>query len=228
MYDNVTDLMPKNAQGDHELVDAVIEDAAFKSFSGGLVLGKRMLFRNVIFRTCKVLETSLYMRDGAVLEDVIFENLDCRRLQFDFRVVMKMVKFIGGRAQDILRVKYFDPFSAGEKLKEGRRQALQTRQFAVDESLDVSEFYGEVEIAGFPASRVKIDPERQIVIRRTLKNDVAWDDLGIPKTSAWRMMAASNPDCEDAVYSIPYPSEEGYEEAMAELEILRSAGYIAR
>lgn len=228
MYDKVTDLMPENAQGDHELVDAVIEGATFKTFSGGVALGKRTLFRNVTFRSCKVFETALYMSEGAVLEDVTFDNLDCRRPQFDFRVVMKRVKFIGGRATDALRVKYFDPFGSGEKFREDRRRALQTRQFGADESLDITEYYGEVEIAGFPASRVQIDPKRHIVIRSALKSEVDWEGLGIPRSSAWRMMAAHHPDCEDAVFSMPNPSEEGYEEAMAELEILRSAGFVNR
>ena len=123
---------------------------------------------------------------------------------------------------------YFDPFGKGEKYQADRRSALQSRQFDADESLDISEYYGEVEIAGFPANRVKIDANRQIVIRSALKSEVDWERLGIPDTSAWKMMAGLNPDCEATVFSIPDPSEDGYEAAMAELAILRSGGFIGR
>lgn len=225
MYDNITDLMPANAQGDHELVDTSVEDEIFKRFSGGVVLGKRTLFRNVHFRNCQV--RGLFdVGDGAVLENVTFENIGCAYMDFDIRTVFKGVKIVGKGKPQILRVKYIDPLNTGEKRREGLRKTLKSRHFDADESLDISEYDGDVEIAGLPSRQVKINPHRHVVIRSALKTEVPWNELGIPKLSTWRDMAMGNPECVDGVYSMPDPSEPNYANDMAELAILRSKGFV--
>lgn len=225
MYKDITDLMPENRQGNYELIDATVEGEAFNGFSGGIILGKRTLFRNVIVRNCQV-RGPFSIWEGAVLENVTFENISCAYMDFDIRAVLKGVKIVGKGKPQILRVKYIDPENTGEKWREGRRNTLKSRHFDADESLDISEYDGDVEIAGFPSRQVKINPQRHVVIRSALKTEVPWKELGIPKLSTWRDMAMSNPECVDGVYSMPDQSEPNYANDMAELEILRSKGFV--
>lgn len=225
MRKDITDLMPENVQGNYELIDATVEGEAFSTFSGGIILGKRTLFRNVIIRNCQV-RGRCNIWGGAVLENVTFENIGCYSMNFDIRTVLKGVKIVGKGKPQILRVKYIDPLNTGEKRREGLRNTLKSRHFDADESLDVSEYEGDMEIAGFPSGQVKINPQRHVVIRSALKTEVPWNELGIPKQSTWRDMAMSNPECVDGVFSMPDRSEPDYAQHMAELEILRSKGFV--
>jgi len=89
-------------------------------------------------------------------------------------------------------------------------------------SLDISEYQGEVEITGIKSSDVIYNPQTQFVITADLVEKVDWKGLGISSFSIWRISArkVAAAKCVEGIFDMPNKKDEDYDTDMRELEIL--------
>lgn len=180
------------------------------------------------FVNCRIAPGEFVFRAGVALRRVVFEDVTASdglvisANAFLDRVVMKGRRNSGGLW--IKPDEVTDPALA-LRYKEWLRVASE----GVDCMLDISEFDApEISVMGLPLSKVVINKERHVVIRRSWRKAVDWAGLGIGPTSFWRIRIGyiDGFDVDEGVFGLPSASHKNYATVMGELSALRRLGFV--
>lgn len=127
----------------------------------------RPTVRGSTFRKIKVTRCNV---TGVVLEDVVFDGVRLDRDSgFFFAVEFRRVVFKGRIGNLALLRGHADP-----RYAEGYIEKLQQAEDEAEWSLDISEAIGEIETRDYNVDKIRIDPARQAIVRRTALAHADW------------------------------------------------------
>lgn len=182
------------------------------------------------FVKCEV-QGAFLIYSGCELDTVTFDNVKhADMITMSCHSIFKHVTFKGVMKSGGLWIKPLDTSNPNRLrlCEEWTAKAWET----IDWMLDISDFDAkEIEIVGIPATKVRINPERQIVVRREWGDSEAWKELKLPVLSFWgqRLLRVRKVfNVPDGVYSLPRPKDKIFEQAMHELKLLTDAGIVIR
>lgn len=216
----------EDASGNRSLSNARFAKRSFPAFSIGPVfdLSKQFLFQNTEFVQCNVGPGEFAIRAGVVFRNVVFDSIDAvKGMQISTNTVFDRVTF-KSRCTTTLWIRpdeVFDP--TRDKLL---RDWVTERISNIDVMVDISGFWGSVEIVGWPTDKITIDPARHVRVKAGWKESVDWKKLEIEPMSFWRVTARFVQiwGVPEGIYSLPLPDDQGYKRTMAEMAKLRDAG----
>lgn len=201
------------------LQDVVYTGRVFTRFSLGMEDGIPARVQHVTFDRCQTAPGTALILRGATLREVRFIEFDCgEQLRIDAEAVLDDVSVQG----DSPKTLWISPSMASE--------TSPSRQVEHDRyHLDVSKFRGEVVIAGIPAHRVSIDPDRHLRLELKRFEGFDWRAEGIDGTSFLKLCVQKleNLSVAEGVFSLPTEDSPLRKPALVQLERLRSLGCIA-
>lgn len=195
-----------------------------------LVLGPKKsideeyIVKDCRFSDCAITHGAFLIFQGVILENVTFENVSSPDLAtISTEAVLNNVIFKGQPKTGGVWVKPLDILDPN--LDTAYWQWATSKAQNIDLMLDISDFWGYVEIIGLPLAKVKVNPKRHYVVTKEWY-EVDWDRLAIPRTSFWRisMMRLADFEADTCVFSMPDRRKRNYDQICRELELLRASG----
>lgn len=96
---------------------------------------------------------------------------------------------------------------------------------SIDWAMDISEAqFDDLSVEGIPASRIRIDPETQVILRRPFLLAINWSDLGLPPLASEIVKIFLRDGLEERLWVAPRFHRKLYEESISAIKILRTAG----
>lgn len=187
-------------------------------------IDEEFLVKNCVFSDCSITQGLFLIFQGVTLEHVTFENVSSPDFAtISTEAVLNNVIFKGEPKPGGVWIKPLEILDP--KLDAAYREWAASKAQNIDLMLDVSDFWGYVEIIGLPLAKVKINPKRHYVVTKEW-HEVDWDHLGIPRTSFWRivLMRIDDFDVDACVFSLPGRRERNYDQICRELKLLRASG----
>jgi len=194
------------------LSDRIFENCIFHDFTLGASQGETVNLSNVKIINSKVFPGSCKINDSIILENIVFDEFDCGdAMHVSSGVIFNNVKISGKRFPKMLWVKQ----------SIGQEENGVTLDYECD--LDVSSFYGDLNIVGLKLTGVERDSSRQIGIKIKLFESVNWKKLDIRRGSYWRLMAnrIESSNALEGLISLPDAKSQSYCKSMQELEVLK-------
>lgn len=206
-----------DASGNRWLRDQHFNGVTFADLSLNTPTGTTLLLERLSFLRCKIDPGTCWIGGHATLRDVVIEDLECGdAMRFDSncrfeRVVLRQKKQKGKL--------FITPGDAG----------LPYNDDLDSWCLDITEFNGsEVVVVGLPTDRVRINPDRHVIVRRNWRYQIDWALLGLNRLGFIGITTKKvDVHARDAgIFSLPDPVENNrhYQEAVAEIDLLRRAG----
>lgn len=217
-------------QGKKQLVGKVFSNQQFKEIALGPVKKAEQTYEvvNCKFINCKISPGLFVVRNGILLKNVLFQNVssgDC--LTISSNTFLDNVVLRGKHKKGGLWVKPSEVFD--EKLETELKNRRITFTNNIKVMLDIVDYEApEIAILGIPSSKVAINPDKHVVIKRSWKNEINWGELGIGPTSFWRIRLKylRGFSVEEGVYGLPLKNNKKYKQVMDEHSHLRSLGFV--
>ncbi|MES2161414.1 MAG: hypothetical protein V4476_09695 [Pseudomonadota bacterium] len=216
--------------GPRELVNAHFNGESLERLliGPGALPDSVVSMRNCSFSKCSIKEVFL-IHGGVILDNVVFDSLRFPDMAtISAQTVFNRVVFKGKMKGSGLWVKplqFADP-----AMRPIYDQWASDAWSSIDWMLDISELETkEVEIVGLPASKLRWNPERHVVVKREWVSSDAWKELNFPFSSFWRQrvkrLDAFN--VTEGLYSLPLPEEKIYLQAKEDMSRLIECGLLA-
>jgi hypothetical protein len=214
----IVEALKPDARG-KTLENQVFAKTVFSDFSLYPPVGSAFTIRNVEFQNCEVSPGTCMIGSGTILEDVTFVNFECGdAMHIASSTVMRNVKIVGKSRPRMVWIRSCENASLfpSEPVPKGTC------------SFDISEYSGQVSITGMDVDSIRVNPELQVKMRLEKMNAVDWKSLGLGGLSYWRILSKkiASDDATEGVFSVPARKSRAYEEAMADLAILKSAAIL--
>lgn len=199
-----------------------VKGELFETFTlGPSVPPGNLLLQNISFTDIKVIG-EFTIRSGVILHNVEFNGITCKApitlstySVFDNVVIKGKLKSLWIRPEEI-----FD--------KQRNEDLNQWLSRSPKSFIDISALQSdEVEILGIPAKQIKLDPNRHVCISSEASKGIDWEQLGIDRTSYWRLLLRrlKTFDVDIGVFSTPPQNHKNYETIIREKEKLNEAGF---
>ncbi len=215
---NVLDEMSIDDEGNHLLKDKTYIEDVFECFEINPILRKVYSIVDTSFTDCKVINGEGMIMNGTVLKNVSFIDFNCGNiLHISSEVIFDNVKIASVSYPKTLWIR-----------PEREDYSDENNSSCGNLFLDIVDFRGEVSITGLPADKVKIDSDKQVVIRADLLRKIDWKKLGLNGLSYWKLMARKV-DADhsfEGIFSMPPINSRDYERSVKELKILKELGHV--
>lgn len=191
----------------------------FFDFSLRPIGAERIEVSDVLFDRCVVQSGVCVIRKGVVLRNVVMSDFLCRGgLHISAEAGLENCIISDNKSPSMLVIRSQLDESNIDEVGSGVRTAL-----------DISDYSGEVSITGVPASLVKINPDRHVVIKAELLGAVDWKSSGLGPLSYWRLMAKKvlAENAVEGIFSFPSETASNYAKSVYELDILRKQGVVS-
>lgn len=180
-----------------------------------------------VFSKCKI-KGEFRVAPGVMLKNVLFDNVwSSDGLTVSTQAVLDQVVVKGGRGGSGLWIKPSEFVEA--QIRDRYEQWAHEASQSVEWMIDFSELDGnEVEVVGLPASKLRWNMDRHILIESQWTKSEAWKALDLPITSFWRMRLKRLElfGAAEGVYSIPNQSDKKYAQFKDEMSRLIAAGLL--
>lgn len=204
----------EDGQGNLILADRTYQGCRFADLTFAPSEGT-IVVRNTRFISCSTHPGTCVIAEGVALDRVVFDNFDCgEALRISSLVKFDRVVVKGGMPR-ALRIQ-----------PEPGETANPAAAAKVPFQLDISNFAGDVLVAGLRTELIRRNPARHAVLESRWCDDVPWRELKSPTTSFWKLgaMHLREIKVEQGIFSLPDPSDRYYEQVMREKERLQQAG----
>lgn len=167
--------------------------------------------KNVRFIRCIVSPGTCIVDQGASLENVAFDDLECGdALRISADAFLKEVTVRGASPKALI----VQPDAmADNEVQEGI-------------ALDISDFAGSVSIVGLGKKSVRFNEQLHVAVEASWRDGVDWSALGIGPFSYWRLYLKKLKafEAENGVFSLPARNDKHYQSTIEEMGKLRSLG----
>ncbi|MBL8871072.1 MAG: hypothetical protein JNK90_14850 [Planctomycetaceae bacterium] len=208
-----------DASGNRWLRDKHFDGVTFADLSLNTAAGSTLLLERLSLLHCKTDPGTCWIGGQTTLRDVVIEDLECGdAMRFDSNCRFECV---------VLRQKK----PTGKLLITPVDADLPCGDDIDSWCLDITEFIGaEVVVVGLPADRVRINPDRHVIVHRNWRYQLDWALLGLNRLG-FIGLTTKKVDVharETGIFSLPDPKKNNhhYREAVAEIDLLRRAGII--
>jgi hypothetical protein len=205
-----------DANGNRRLRDRNFEGETFADLSLNAPEGTTLLLEKVWFLRCRIDPGTCWIGGRSTLRDVVIEDLECGdAMRFDSsclfeRVVLKQ-KMRKGKL-------IITPSDAG----------LPCNDELNGWCLDIAAFNGEVVVLGLPVHKVRINPDRHVIVHRNWRHQFDWASLGLNRLGFIGITTkkVDSHGMDTGIFSLPDPMENArhHREAVAEIDLLRRSG----
>lgn len=206
-----------DASGNRWLRDKQFNGVTFDDLNLNTPTGSTLLLERLSFLHCKTDPGTCWIGGHTTLQDILIEDLECGdTMRFDSNCRFERV---------VLRQKK----QKGKLLITPGDAGLPCKDEIGNWCLDITEFNGaEVVVVGLPADRVRINPDRHVIVHRNWRYQLDWALLGLNRLG-FIGITTKKVDVharETGIFSLPDPVENNrhYREAVAEIDLLRRAG----
>lgn len=179
---------------------------------------------NSIFERCEVQPGKFRIQRGVELRNVTFDHVySSSGITISASAVLDRVVF-RGRCGDL----WVRP---DEKPDRRIEEWADSRKLTTTQMIDISHHEGgEVVLLGVPVEKVKMDPDRHVLIRSGWSDSVEWASLGIPPESFWPIAVqyVSGFGVLEGILSLPSKRGRDYGQTLDEMGMLIDAGVIPR
>jgi hypothetical protein len=207
-----------DANGNRSLRDQHFDGITFADLSLNTPNGTKVLLERVTFLRCRTDPGTCWIGGRSTLRDVVIDELECGdAMRFDGncrfeRVVLRQERRTG-------------------KLIIALSDAGVTNNGDHDNwCLDIAKFNGEVVVIGLPADRVRINPDRHVIVHRHWRHQLDWVSLGLNRLGFIGITTKKldSHGMATGIFSLPDPMENGrhHREALAEIDLLRRSGVL--
>ncbi len=182
---------------------------------------------NVVFRNCDITSRRFVVREGVILKNVVFDNVESEdALTISTNAVLENVVVKGNSKNSALWIRPDEVFD--EKRDSELKNWVSSETDDIDLMLDISNYEGEVEVLGLPAEKIKFNSSCHFLITNDWKDKCDWNELDISPTSFWRLSLRRLKifDVESGIFSLPQKNDKRIDSALVELEKLKAIGVI--
>jgi hypothetical protein len=192
-----------------EMIDLVLDGKRFEelTFSPQHISNAK----NTRFVRCAVSPGTCVVEGGAVLENVVFDALNCGdALRISSDASLKDV-VVRGAMPNALIV---------------QPDAMASSQIRDGIALDIVDYLGEVSIVGFGEESVRFNKQLHVAVDGAWRDQVDWSSLGIGPFSYWRLyLKKLNAfEASKGVFSLPPRSDKHFQATIDEMRKLKAFG----
>lgn len=217
-YRSIKQLSEPDINGGNLLEDSKFVKSTFREFLLGFGPNTKMRLRNVDFIGTKLSAGRAMLGRFTELENVLFEEFQCAYgLSIDSGALLDGVSIVGKKYPSSLFVKRVSlDFEPDYKPVDGW-------------SLDIREYFGNVEIYNVPKEKVLMDPSRQFVFDSRLLDVIPWEEIGIDVETSFIYSSFRFAKTSSTGYTIgaaPSKKKKTFMAEMRDIEILRDNGFL--
>ena len=169
------------------------------------------------FIDCRVGPGACAISKNFRLENVWFSEFECgKAMHIDSEAFLDRVT-IEGKSPSKIWVMRND------------RESLKKLDYSkVEYALNISNFLGEVSIAGIPSDKIIKNESLHIIVKASWREDIKWGEIGISQTSMWKSYVRSvlSSGFDECIFSLPNSRSKYYKQTMDEMELIKSSGII--